>query len=141
VACSADGSKWLAADAGGGLWSSSDSGRSWTAATAPKAKWQAIACAPDGSGAFAAIWNVWAEEVSGIYRVETHPTLSISFSGEQAVISWPASAEGFTLQQSSSPVWGSWQNVDAESRIQDRRQMVMVSLTSDTRLYRLAKTN
>ena len=38
------------------------------------------------------------------------PTLTITYSGNQAVISWPASVTGFTLQTNTTLASGTWRN-------------------------------
>ena len=48
VACSADGSKMLAAVGGGSLYTSTNFGGTWTPASAPVAAWQGVATSADG---------------------------------------------------------------------------------------------
>lgn len=145
LACSTDGTKWYAADGGGGLWTSADSGQTWQAAAAPAAQWQAVACTANGDEALAGVWNSWPEEPFGIYRLETPaavfslPSLAIAFSGDHAIISWPASADGFVLQQSPFPASESWQPVNVVPTVQNGQYQITLPITNGQRVYRLAK--
>jgi hypothetical protein len=67
---------------------------------------------PDASGAmtggsYSLTGGFWA-----LYAVQTAgaPTLTIAYSGKQAVVSWPASATGWTLQTNNSLATGAWGN-------------------------------
>jgi hypothetical protein len=67
---------------------------------------------PDGSGAmtggnYSLTGGFWA-----LYAVQTTgaPLLTITYFGNQAVISWPASASGFTLQTNDNLATGAWGN-------------------------------
>ncbi len=67
---------------------------------------------PDASGAmtggsYSLTGGFWA-----LYTVQTPgaPLLTITYIGSQAVISWPASATGFTLQTNNNLATGTWGN-------------------------------
>ena len=57
VACSADGSRLVAAANGGGIYTSTNSGAAWTLTGAPSLKWHSIASSADGSKLVAAATN------------------------------------------------------------------------------------
>ena len=49
VACSADGTRLVAASGGGLIYSSTDSGATWMATTAPSQSWYSLASSADGA--------------------------------------------------------------------------------------------
>lgn len=67
---------------------------------------------PDASGAMTGgnysltggFWALYAVQISGA------PLLTITYFGNQAVISWPASATGFTLQTNNNLTTDAWGN-------------------------------
>jgi uncharacterized repeat protein (TIGR01451 family) len=103
VASSADGSRLFAAPYYYSIYSSSDSGNTWTMALTPGASWYSIASSADGNTA-AALGSF------GVY-VSRLPTLSIAYSGANAVVSWPSPAWGFGLQQNADLSTTAWTDV------------------------------
>jgi hypothetical protein len=69
VACSADGTKLLAAffSSPGNIYLSTNSGYNWTASTSPSANWSAVASSADGVKLAGAIYNgrIWLSTNSG----------------------------------------------------------------------------
>ena len=62
---------------------------------------------PMTGGAYSLTGGFW-----GLFAVQTlgAPLLTITYAGSQAVISWPASVTGWTLQTNSSFAPGAWGN-------------------------------
>ena len=67
---------------------------------------------PDASGAMTGgnysltggFWSLYAVQTPGA------PLLTITYSGNQAIVSWPPSATGWTLQTNNNLAMGSWGN-------------------------------
>jgi hypothetical protein len=67
---------------------------------------------PDASGAMSGgsysltggFWSLFAVQMPGA------PLLTITHSGNQAIISWNSSATGWTLQTNNTLITGSWGN-------------------------------
>jgi hypothetical protein len=67
---------------------------------------------PDASGAMSGgnysvtggFWSLFAVQTPGA------PILTISYSGNQAIVSWPLSATGWTLQTNNNLATGTWGN-------------------------------
>lgn len=74
------------------------------------------------------------------FIVEEFPSLKIILSESTAIVSWPASAEGFTIQSSSSAAdVAAWSDVlSLPLRIGDQ-QVIAAPLSPDQRYYRLIK--
>lgn len=68
---------------------------------------QADASAPMTGGIYSLTGGFWS-----LYAVQTPgaPTLTITFAGNQAVVSWPPSATGWTLQTNNNLSTGNWGN-------------------------------
>jgi hypothetical protein len=49
-------------------------------------------------------WSLYAVQTPGA------PLLTITYSGNQAIVSWPPSATGWTLQTNNNLATGSWGN-------------------------------
>lgn len=49
-------------------------------------------------------WTLFAVQTAGA------PLLTITYSGNQAVVSWPLTATGWMLQTNNTPVTGTWGN-------------------------------
>lgn len=139
VSCSDDGLRWVAA-AEGSIWQSTDGGSEWAALPAPEGQWQTIKSSGDGASVFAAIWNVWPDSPSGIYSFAFAPSLTLKFSGNEAVLSWPASAGDFVLEQRALPGIGAWEQVNATPVMSGGDYTVRLPLTNGGRAYRLAKS-
>jgi hypothetical protein len=105
IASSTNGGKLAAASSEGQIYVSTDSGRNWTTATAPVEPWQTIASSADGTRLAAAVYDL---SNGGIYVAIASPSLSLTVSQRNAILTWPASVTGFTLQQTtdlSRPAW------------------------------------
>ncbi len=154
ISSSGHGTKLVAAASDGQLYVSADTGRTWTAAVAPHASWQAVSCSFDGSRAFAAVWNVWNDGVSGIYTAQTlspvsdgdpigtnasltGPALDIKLASGNAVVSWPASATGFRLQQTSSLSSSDWTDVPSAPVQAGDRNQVSLPFAAGNHFFRL----
>ena len=67
---------------------------------------------PDASGAMTGgnfsvtggFWSLFAVQTPGA------PLLTITYAGHQAIVSWPLSATGFTLQTNNNLATGAWGN-------------------------------
>jgi hypothetical protein len=68
---------------------------------------------PDASGAMSGgnysvtggFWSLYA-----VVQTPGAPLLTITYSGNQAIVSWPSPSTGFTLQTNSNLVAGTWVN-------------------------------
>jgi hypothetical protein len=81
VACSADGSRWVAASSGlpalGQIYTSTNSGESYNLTGAPAANWDSVACSADGTKLaatfdfFGEFGSVYVSEDSGVHWSQT----------------------------------------------------------------------
>jgi uncharacterized repeat protein (TIGR01451 family) len=67
------------------------------------------------------------------------PTLAVTRAGDQVTLSWPASAQGFVLQQSDNITPPSWTDVTAQPSIVGNQKRVVVRADGTCRSYRLRK--
>jgi hypothetical protein len=91
-------------------------------ANAPTQQWQTVACSTDGIKLAAGIYNV---STGGIYTATAPPYLSITTSAATAVLSWPASATGFILQQNPDPSQSMWTDVSGGNAVSGDNQVVL----------------
>jgi len=136
LASSADGVHLVAVASEGVIYTSNDSGRTWTKASAPAASWQTVACSSDGLKLFAGAWN---DPTGGIYAAQLAPKLSIFASQSGPVISWPNSAEGFSLEQSPDILTRNWQPVAIAPTVVSGQNQVAITLIGGTSAYRLVR--
>ncbi len=150
ISSSADGVTLVASAWEGAVYVSPDAGNTWTTGTAPEAPWQTVACSGDGNRLFAGIWNNWSGQLGGIYcaRLSTgtssytaaaSPLLSISFSAGGVVLSWPASATGFTVQESSDLTSPAWTDMALAPTTVDGNNQIVVPAASGNHFFRLVK--
>lgn len=137
VGSSTDGTKLVAAAWEGMIYVSPDSGRTWTSANAPQAQWQMVANSADGTKLFAGIWNIWNTPPAGIYSADIPPLLNISFSKGSPVLSWPSSALGFTLQESSDFTNPNWTDVPTTQSLASSQTQVTLTPRNGSHFYRL----
>jgi len=71
--------------------------------------------------------------------VGTAPKLSVSLSGKNALLSWPASAAGFVLESSATLSPANWSSVATAPAVAGGQNSVTVDASSGTRFYRLKK--
>jgi hypothetical protein len=69
---------------------------------------QPDASAPLTSGNYSVTGGYWS--LINVVQMPGAPTLTITYVGNQAVISWPPSFTGFTLQTNTTLASGSWGN-------------------------------
>jgi len=133
VACSADGSKLVAGTDGGPIYTSTDSGATWTPSNAPSGRWYAVASSADGSKLVAGVNN------GGIYTWQstTAPLLSMSFSGGNVVISWPAPPINFVLQQNPDLTTTNWTDVVTAPTVTNLQNQVVLPAPPGNAFYRL----
>ena len=103
VACSADGSKIVAAVYGGLIYTSADYGASWTPTAAPTASWTSIACSADGTTCLA-----MASDAGVIYTTNSGAAWmligDLNPGGYWNGFLVAESADGATLVAASSPI-------------------------------------
>jgi hypothetical protein len=133
VACSADGSKLVAGTGAGPIYTSTDSGATWTPSNAPSERWFAVASSADGSKLVAGVYP------GGIYTWQstTAPLLSMSFSGGNVVISWPAPAINFVLQQNPDLTTTNWTDVITAPTVTNLQNQVVLPAPPGNAFYRL----
>ena len=134
IASSSDGSRLAAAAWEGMIYLSADGGRTWTTANAPSQQWQSIASSSDGIKLVAAIYNLSG---GGVYSAIAPPALKIGFSGNQVVLSWPASADCFILQENGEFSGDNWSDVTGAESLVDGNKQVVLFATNGRRFYRL----
>ncbi len=148
VSSSSDGATLVASSWEGLVYVSHDAGLTWTNATAPDACWQTVAVSRDGSRAFAGIWNDWAGQVGGIYSAKfsppsnaiaalNPPVLNLSYHGQTAILSWPASASGFTVQENSDLTSPAWTDVTVSATLVNGQNQVVVPTATGSHFFRL----
>jgi hypothetical protein len=107
LACSADGSRLVAAVNGGLIYTSPDFGTTWAAGDAPSANWVSVASSADGNKLVAA--------ASGgpIYTSQSPatPRLRIAAAGGNVTLSWIVPSSDFVLQQNPGLGAAGWTDV------------------------------
>ena len=115
VACSADGSKIVAASSlpigrfpinvPGPIYTSTDFGATWTSNNVPNTNWVSVASSADGNKLVAAM------RAGGIWVSQTTPSpqLSITPTNNNFILSWLIPSTNFVMQQSADLF--SWSNV------------------------------
>jgi hypothetical protein len=137
LASSADGTKLVAVASDlKQIFMSSDAGITWTNAGAPCADWTSVASSADGSKVVAV-----AGGDSAVGRIYTWraalPALSITLSANTALISWPASAVGFGLQENPDLNSKNWTDLTSTPAVTNQQNQLIVSTSDGTRFYRL----
>ncbi len=69
---------------------------------------QPDASAPLSGGNYSVTGGFWS--LISVVQTPGAPTLTITYSGNQAIVSWPAGVTGFTLQTNSTLASGTWGN-------------------------------
>lgn len=139
VACSADGTRMVAASAGfsspGVILISTNSGLTWSSNNTPVGGWSAVASSADGGKLAAAIYSgpIYTRASSGQWL----PSLSITPSGNEAVISWIIPSSDFVLQQSSDLGVNDWAGVQAIPTLTNMQKRVTIPLLPGAWYYRL----
>ncbi|HWX18790.1 MAG TPA: immunoglobulin domain-containing protein [Candidatus Binatia bacterium] len=133
IACSGDGSK-LVADSGGSIFVSADSGASWRGSEAPEApynSWNAAVCSADGSRL------LLSPGFGNVFTLQQGPTLHISPTGTNLLLSWPDYAAGFVLQQSPAAHGADWLDVPVAPTDAGQQNQITVSISTNSYFYRL----
>ena len=134
---SADGSQLVAAVSDGPLYTSSDSGTTWNAANVPAANWSAVAASANGAELVAVI------DGGAIYTRQSSvpptavPALQIKMLNGSVILSWPASAATYVLQQNSNLGGAIWQNLSTTPVTINGTNQVTLPMTPGPCLYRL----
>jgi hypothetical protein len=135
VACSADGSKMVAAIPGDTFYASTNCGANWDPLIAPSNSWSAVASSADG-GRLVAVANG-----GGIYtwQATVAPRLKIRQSGEDIVVSWTIPSSSSGLQQSPSIASAQWSDVPVQPtlNLSNLENEVMLSPSGAPAFYRL----
>jgi hypothetical protein len=110
VACSTNGNTLIIAPSSyytGGIYTSTDSGATWITNNVPTASWSSVASSADGSKLVAAKYP------GPIYTWQYRPTLCVSSSNTNLVVSWASSpfAAGYILQQNNDLAPANWTTV------------------------------
>jgi hypothetical protein len=94
----------------------------------------------DGRLNDAAIMALGTPTASGIpLPSQAAPSISVSRSGANILISWPASASGFTLQSSGAIAGAAWSSAGGTSVTSGDQVTVTVPITAENRFFRLKK--
>jgi hypothetical protein len=139
LASSADGTKLVAVASDlKQIFMSSDAGVTWTNGGAPRADWTSVASSADGSKLVAVAGGDF-----GVDRVYTWraalPALSITLSGNTALISWPASSTGFRLQENPDLNSKTWADLTIMPTATNQQNQMIVSTSNGARFYRLVR--
>jgi photosystem II stability/assembly factor-like uncharacterized protein len=104
VACSADGTRLVAATSFAGIYTSTNAGVTWMSNNAPVTQWSAVACSADGTKLVAVV------DGGGIWTAQSTPAplLSIAPAGTNAVLSWIVPSADFMLQENPDLTSTSW---------------------------------
>jgi hypothetical protein len=119
----------------GPVYASTDAGVTWSTCDSPDQYWPALAMSADGGKLVAAAKD------GGIYTLQTtpSPSLSITVSGGNAVISWTIPSTGFGLQESSNLTGSNWTQVGMVPSLNftNLHNQVTVPITGNSAFYRL----
>lgn len=119
----------------GPIYTSSTYGKEWAQSGTVTGYFNNVCCSRDGTKWVAAEGG-FAEGF--IYTFQIPPTLSIQAFGSDILLSWPASATGFTLQQNSSlrsP--GSWLPTTNSVQLVGETFQVIIPRSAGNNFYRL----
>jgi hypothetical protein len=94
-------------------------------------QWKALASSADGNKLFAAINN------GGIYTYQSAPALTITGSNNHSVVSWPASATGYALQQNPHLPPANWVTVTNVPISDGIKKEVTIPQTVESMFFRL----
>jgi hypothetical protein len=142
VVSSADGTRLAAAVSGaygssGPIYTSTNSGTTWAASGAPYAGWTSIAASADGNKFAAACYAV----NTGIYTLHSTPTPSLSLTPSEGnvLLSWTSPSLNFTLQQNSDPTTTNWTDMTTSPvlNLMNLQNQATVSPTNVSAFYRL----
>ncbi|HLX67996.1 MAG TPA: hypothetical protein VKV04_00070, partial [Verrucomicrobiae bacterium] len=83
--------------------------------------------------------TVAADYINGAIVIGPPPSLRITASGDSITLSWPATASGFVLQESTNPslTLANWTAVRARPALVHNLNVVSVPLGSTVRFFRL----
>jgi hypothetical protein len=137
IGSSTDGGRLVAAASEGMIYVSPDAGRTWSLADAPHAQWQVVACSADGTKLLAGIYNIWNSSPGGIYSADMPPLLNIKRNGDSTILSWPAWAQGFGLQETSDFASSNWTDVPNVQSSTNAQTQVTVASQSGAHFFRL----
>jgi photosystem II stability/assembly factor-like uncharacterized protein len=138
VACSADGSKLVAADGSGGIHLSRDGGATWVGSLVPVSRvtWSVVASSADG-GRLAAT----GQNAGGIYlsQILTEPELTLERSGANLLFTWPIASTNYVLQQNTGITTTNWTNLtNAPQNIYTNLESrLTIAAPATNRFYRL----
>ena len=141
VASSSDGMKLAAVQWGGALYTSEDCGNNWIENNFPNTFaaggiW-GIATTADGDKILTAGDGPWGGPV---YILQPQPILNIestTISHGNANISWPASAGGFILQNTSSLGLDNWVNTTNQIEYTNAQYQIILSPSNGVEFFRL----
>ena len=132
IASSADGTKLAATALGDFIYPSTDSGATWSNDGAPFGYWYSIASSADGN-------RLVATTDGAIYAWPSQPTLNITLSGSNAVISWPSFATDFLLLQNDDLTTTNWINATETVNDDGAYRSVNVNPSVSNRFYQLVR--
>lgn len=132
IASSADGTKLAAAANGNLIYISTDSGATWSNDGTPFGYWYSVASSADGN-------RLVATTDGAIYTWPSQPTLNITPSGANVVISWQSFAADWVLHQNDDLNTTNW--VDSSETVNDdgTNRFVIVNPSAGNRFYQLLK--
>lgn len=144
LSLSGDGQVLSALSRNGQLYRSPDFGITWAITNVPTPlvtnQFGCLASSTDGHVIAAALYqgSIYMDPVTGNLTSVSLPALSISLTGTNCTLSWPATATGFTLQENQNPTM-SWTDLNISPTAVDGRNEITVPITDTAHFYRLKK--
>lgn len=138
VASSRDGLRAMTVAGGmspGPIYASSDGGKSWQQSGTVTGYFNSIACSSDGAK--------WVASAGGsaagyIYTLQLPPAIDIGLANNAVLVSWPASATGYVLEQNVIPGGaGQWLSVTNSPRSVNGKFQVSLPLAAGKSFFRL----
>ena len=130
VTSSRDGAKLAVASTNGWIYTSADSGGTWQSNDVPSLAWTAVSSSADGS-------KILATSSAGIYLLQPQPALQIESAGNALLFTWPTSAVGYQLQQSTNLNSTNWTMVPTELLSTNGENQVKTVSGTGSMFYRL----
>ena len=135
IASSRDGNELIAGTFGNSLYTSTNSGGTWSPEAVAKLRWWSVAESADGAQLVAVDRGLSGGGIYVFHRAVT-PALSVSVSGTDVRLSWPAASQGYTLQEGSAMPAG-WTNLPTMPVISNLEYQVTVPVQGSARFFRL----
>jgi len=138
LACSANGSRIIAAVKNGPIYTSTNSGAFWVSNTIPSLTWAGVSSSADG-GKLVAVSGGYYLGRAPLYTLQyvISPSLLASSTGSNLTVSWIKPSTNFVLQVSSDlQNWSSITN-NPTLNLSNLQNQVILATTNNVGFYRL----